>query len=176
MINTRHSKRLTAAATVLLVAVACNPFSDAAALRPMTVEPDGPGSVFVRRAGEEIEVSGRFSLAKGDVIRTSSAGARILLESDRSASVAKDSRVHVTGGGSLEVIGGSVLAEAGRHMTRSCRIRGQGRHRGAGAGEGHARSPVRRLGSGRSDPGPSPVSRRNGRQVGSAPPFRGCRT
>jgi hypothetical protein len=83
----------------------------------MTVEPDGPGSVFVRRAGKEIEVTGRFSLAKGDVVRTSSAGARILLESDRSASVAKDSRVHVTGGGSLEVIGGSVLAEAGRHMT-----------------------------------------------------------
>jgi hypothetical protein len=118
MMNTRHSKRLTAAAAVLLlVAVACNPFSDAAALRPMTVEPDGPGSVFVRRAGEEIEVTGRFSLAKGDVIRTSSAGARIILESDRSASVAKNSRVHVTGGGSLEVIGGSVLAEAGRHMT-----------------------------------------------------------
>jgi hypothetical protein len=105
------------AVAVLLVAAGCNPFSDATGRRSMTVEPDGPGSVFVRRSGDEIEITGRFSLAGGDIVRTASPGARILLASDRAASVATDSRVRITDGSSLEVLGGSVLAESPRHMT-----------------------------------------------------------
>ena len=112
-----RSRRHTAAALMMLFAAGCNPFSDAAAMRPMTLEPAGSGSVFVQRGGEEIEVTGRFSLADGDLVRTASPGARLALESDRFASVGQASTVRVMGGGSLEVVEGSVLAEAGRHMT-----------------------------------------------------------
>ena len=109
--------RHTAAALVMMFAAGCNPFSDAAAMRPMTLEPSGPGSVFVQRGDEEIKVTGRFSLADGDLVRTASPGARLALESDRFASVGQATKVRVMGGGSLEVVEGSVLAEAGRHMT-----------------------------------------------------------
>ncbi|HZA39047.1 MAG TPA: hypothetical protein VFA00_00310 [Actinomycetota bacterium] len=115
----RYAGRVGMAAATLLVAAGCNPFSDATASRSMTVEPDGPGSVFVRRAGEEVEITGRFSLADGDVVRTAAVGARILLHSGRAASVATVTRVRVTGGGSLEVLGGSVLADSPGHMTLS---------------------------------------------------------
>ena len=110
-------KRTAAIAALILVAAGCNPFSDPGAQRSMTVQPDGPGTVFVRRAGEEIEVTGRFSLAAGDVVRTVALGARIHLDSNRAAFVARESRVRITGGGSLEVMGGSVLADSPRHMT-----------------------------------------------------------
>ena len=118
----KKGRRVVAATAALvgaLVAAGCNPFSDAGAARSMTVAPDGSGSVFVRRAGEEIEVTGRFSLAASDVVRTTTPGARILLESDRTAWLADDSSVRITGGGSLEVLGGSVLAESRRHLTVS---------------------------------------------------------
>ena len=58
--NGRRVAAATAALVGALVAAGCNPFSDAGAARSMTVAPDGSGSVFVRRAGEEIEVTGRF--------------------------------------------------------------------------------------------------------------------
>ena len=117
MMKSGLTRRVAATAGLFLVAAGCNPFSDSGARRSMTVHPDGPGALFVRRAGEEIEVTGRFSLAAGDAVRTVAVGARIQLDSDRTASVASESRVRVTGGGSLEVLGGSVLADSPRHMT-----------------------------------------------------------
>src|SRR5919106_6935918 len=113
----KKGARAVVLVAALIVGSGCNPFSDAAARRSMTVEPDGPGSIFVQRAGEEIEITGRFSLAGGDIVRTASLGARILLDSGRGAAVGSDSRVRITDGSSLEVLGGSVLAETPRQMT-----------------------------------------------------------
>jgi hypothetical protein len=86
----------------------CNPFSGPSPLEPMTLDPQ-EGTVRVERQGDVVKVTGRFSLAPGDVIKTAESGARLKLEGRRLAWVRGGSRVRVEDGRTLHNLYGSVL-------------------------------------------------------------------
>jgi hypothetical protein len=111
--RTRLKTRAVAIIALLIAASACNPFTDSEAGGPMTLAPVGSGSVFVSRAGRDIEVTGRFSLERGDVVRTRSMPGRVQLEGDRSAAVAPNTNLRIVDGASVDLLEGSVLAEGG---------------------------------------------------------------
>jgi hypothetical protein len=110
----RVSRRGVVAATLAaVVAGACNPFAAPAGLDPMTLAPAPNSSVEVTRGSERLEVTDRFSIEPGDVIRTSSSPARIQLVGDRRASLSQHTSIRVNGTDSLEALSGSLLVVNG---------------------------------------------------------------
>jgi hypothetical protein len=95
----------------LMVLVACNPFAEPSGLEPMTLDAEG-GQLRVERDGDVLEVTGRFSLERGDIIKTVGAGARLQLQGRRRAWIQEGSRVRIRDGQTLQNLSGSILIRA----------------------------------------------------------------
>jgi hypothetical protein len=106
-----NGSRIGLLITSLVVLGACNPFAKPSSLEPMTLDAQD-GSVRVERDGDVLEVTGRFSLEPGDVIKTVRGGARLQLQGQRRAWIKNESRVRIQDGRTLQNLSGSVLVRA----------------------------------------------------------------
>jgi hypothetical protein len=100
-------------APILLVAslialAGCNPFAESSELEPMTLDAEG-ARLRVERDGDVLEITGRFSLEPGDVIKTVGAPAKVQLQGRRRAWIQEGSRVRIRDGRTLENLSGSIL-------------------------------------------------------------------
>lgn len=95
----------------LIALVACNPFAESSGLEPMTLDAEG-GRLKVERDGDVLEITGRFSLEPGDVIKTVGAPAQVQLQGRRRAWIQEASRVRIRDGRTLQNLSGSILIRA----------------------------------------------------------------
>jgi hypothetical protein len=107
----RHILLMPLLMASLTALVSCNPFAESSGLEPMTLNAEG-GRLRVERDGDVLDVTGRFSLEPGDVIKTDGAAARLQLQGRRRAWIQEGSRVRIRDGQTLQNLSGSVLIRA----------------------------------------------------------------
>ena len=95
----------------LIALAGCNPFAESAGLEPMTLDVE-KGRLRVERDGDVLEITGRFSLEPGDVIKTGGVPARLQLQGRRRAWIQAGSRVRIRDGRTLQNLSGSILIRA----------------------------------------------------------------